>query len=330
MNTDLAINADDVHAAAKRLAGIAHRTPVVTSRTLDQRVSATVFVKCENFQRTGAFKFRGAYNAVARLDDEARRRGVAAFSSGNHAQAVALAATMTGSRSVIVMPADAPALKHTATRQYGGEVVTFNRYTDDRFEITNRLAAEQGLTVISPYDHADVIAGQGTTALELWEDIDDLDALVVPLGGGGQLSGCATLIRHIAPTTHIVGVETENGDKNRQSLRAGRPVRIPVPRTIADGVCGERTGELTFPIIQRLVDDVTTVTDEEILHAMVFLFDRMKLVAEPSGALAVAALLAGRLRLPGRRIAAIISGGNVGADRFCQLLGLDGAGGVDR
>lgn len=325
MSTEVAITVDDVHAAAQRLSGVAHRTPVLTSRTFNQKVTAEVFIKCENFQRTGAFKFRGAYNAVARLDATARSRGVIAFSSGNHAQAVALAANMIGVRSMVVMPDDTPAVKLTATRHYGADVVTFNRYTDNRFEITDQLAARHGLTVIPPYDHADVIAGQGTAALELWDDVADLDALLVPLGGGGQLAGCATVLRSIAPATRIVGVETEAGDKNRQSLRAGRRVRIPIPRTIADGVTGERTGDLTFPIIQRLVDDVVVVSDEEILHAMAFLFDRTKLVTEPSGALAAAALLAGRVHLRGR-VGMIISGGNIGVDRFCELLGRPGTG----
>lgn len=320
MTNRLAVSSDDVFAAAKRLSGVAHRTPVLTSRTLNQRTGATLFVKCENFQRVGAFKFRGAYNAVSRLDDGARRRGVIAFSSGNHAQAVALAAHVLGSRAVVVMPRDAPASKVTATAQYGAEVVMFDRYTDNRFEITDRLAAERRLTVIPPYDHRDVVAGAGTTAVELWDDVDGLDALVVPLGGGGQLAGCATVLRVIAPTTRIIGVETEAGDKNRRSLRAGQPIRIPVPRTIADGVTGERTGDVTFPIIQRLVDDVVVVTDEEILTAMKFLFDRMKIVVEPSGALAVAAMLAGRVRMLHRRVGLIVSGGNISTGLFGQLI----------
>ena len=322
MSTELAITIDDVHAAAKRLSGVAHRTPVLTCRTLNDRVSADVFVKCENLQRTGAFKFRGAYNAIARLDDDARHRGVIAFSSGNHAQAIALAATMIGSNSMVVMPADTPTLKLTATSQYGAEIVTFNRYTDNRFDITDRLAAEHRLTVIPPYDHPDVIAGQGTTALEMFDEIGEIDTLIVPLGGGGQLAGCATVARAISPRTTLIGVETEAGDKNRQSLRAGHPVRITVPRTIADGVTGEYTGTLTYPIIERHVGEVTAVTDEEILHAMAFLFDRMKLVVEPSGALAVAALLARRVQ-PSGRVGVIISGGNIGVDRFCELLGSD-------
>jgi len=320
MSTTLAITATDVHEAAERLSGIAHRTPVLTSRTLNDRVGAEVYLKCENMQRIGAFKFRGAYNAIAKLDDRSRRRGVIAFSSGNHAQAVASAATMSGTQALILMPDDAPASKLEATRQYGAEVRTFNRYTDNRFEISERLAAERGLTVIPPYDHPDVIAGQGTTAMELCDEVGPLDALIVPLGGGGQLAGCATVLRATTPGTRLIGVETEAGDKNRQSLRAGHPVRIPVPRTIADGVTGERTGELTFPIIQQFVDDVTAVTDDEIMHAMRFLFDRTKMVVEPSGALAVAALLAKRVSLSGR-IGVMISGGNISAEQFCQLLG---------
>nr|WP_030501661.1 pyridoxal-phosphate dependent enzyme [Micromonospora purpureochromogenes] len=320
MTPHLAASAEDVYAAAKRIAGVAHRTPVLTSRTLDLQVGATVFLKCENFQRAGSFKFRGAYNAIARLDNDSRRRGVVVFSSGNHAQAVACAARILGSRAVVVMPADTPPSKVTATAGYGAEIVTFDRYTDDRFTISDRLAAERGLTLIPPYDHADVIAGAGTTAVELWDDIDDLDALIVPLGGGGHLAGCATVLRTIAPTTRLVGVETEAGDKNRRSVRAGRPVFIPVPRTIADGVTGERTGLLTFPIIQRLVDEVVVVSDEEILTAMTFLSDRMKLVVEPSGALAVAALLAGRVRITRQRVGVILSGGNISADLFSDLF----------
>lgn len=315
-----AVNVEDVYAAAKRLAGVAHRTPVLTSRTLDQQVDATIFMKCENFQRVGSFKFRGAYNAIARLDVDSRRRGVIAFSPGNHAQAVAMAAHLLGSHAVVVMPADAPPSKVTATAGYGAEMVTFDRYTDDRFEISDCLRAERGLTLIPPYDHIDVIAGAGTTAVELWDDVDDLDALIVPLGGGGQLAGCATVLRAIAPTTRIVGVETKAGDKNRRSLRAGQPVLIPGPRTIADDVTGERTGMLTFPIIQRLVDDVVVVTDEEILTAMAFLFNRMKLVVEPSGALAVAALLAGRVRMTRQRVGVVLSGGNISTDLFSALL----------
>ncbi|MEV6524518.1 threo-3-hydroxy-L-aspartate ammonia-lyase [Longispora sp. NPDC051575] len=320
MSTVLSVTLDDVRAAAKRLSGVAYRTPVLTSRTLDEHVGAQVFVKCENFQRIGAFKFRGAYNAIAHLDPDDLRHGVIAFSSGNHAQAVALAARMLGTRALIVMPADTPPMKLAATQGYGARIVTFDRYTENRFEITAALAAEHHLTVIPPYDHPDVIAGAGTTGLELLEETSDLDALLVPLGGGGQLAGCATVMRAVSPRTLIIGVESQDGDKNGQSLRAGEPVRIAVPRTIADGVTGEVTGELTFPIIQRLVDEVTVASDTEIVRAMSFLFDRMKLVVEPSGALAVAALLAGRVRLPGKRVGVMISGGNVGADRFCELL----------
>ncbi|MEV6522368.1 pyridoxal-phosphate dependent enzyme [Longispora sp. NPDC051575] len=317
----VSITADHVHAAARRLHGVAHRTPVATSRTLDGRVGAEVFVKCENLQRTGSFKFRGAYNAIARLGPGALRHGVVAFSSGNHAQAVALAAAMVGTRAVLVMPTDTPELKLLAAQDHGAEVVTFDRYTEDRFAITARLAAERHLTVIPPYDHPDVIAGAGSTAVELLDQVGELDALVLPLGGGGQLAGCATLVKALAPGIRVIGVESLAGNKNRRSLDAGTPVRIHVPRTIADGVTGEVTGELTFPIIRALADDVTSVDDVEILVAMGFLFDRMKLVAEPTGALGVAALLAGKVPLAGRRIGVVISGGNVGVDRFCELLG---------
>lgn len=312
---------EDVSSAAERLAGVVHRTPLLTSRTLDERVGARVSLKCENLQRTGAFKFRGAYNAISRLAPDRLSRGVVTFSSGNHAQAVALACRMLGGPAVVVMPADAPASKVAAVRAHGAEIVTFDRYAGDRFAITAALADERGLTSIPPFDHPHVIAGQGTTAIEIVEELGQLDALLVPLGGGGQLAGCAIALSAMGTGTRLIGVETAAGDKTRRSLEVGRRVRVPVPRTIADGVTGEMPGELTFAVNRELVERVVVVDDEEIVAAMAFLFERMKLVVEPSGALAVAALLAGRVDVRGARVAAILSGGNVDLDRFCTLVG---------
>jgi len=311
----------EVEAAAARLAGVAHRTPVLHARTLDQRVGGEVVLKCENLQRAGAFKFRGAYNAIAQLDAEALRRGVVAPSSGNHAQAVALAASLLGSRAVIVMPEDAPRSKLDATRGYGAEVVTYDRYAEDRVAISERLAAERGLSLIAPFDDPRVIAGQGTAALELLEQAGPLDILVIPVSGGGLIAGSAIVADALSPQTRIVGVEPEHGDDTRRSLAEGRRVEIAVPRTIADGLAVAIPGELTFEINRRLIDEVVVVSDEEIVAAMAFLFERMKLVAEPSGATGVAALLAGRTAADGRRIGVIISGGNVDTSRFSALLG---------
>ena len=315
-----AVTVADVHAAAARLAGVADRTPVLTCPALDERVGAQVFLKCENLQRTGSFKFRGAYNAVSRLNVEQRSRGVIAFSSGNHALAVATAARMLGSTALIVMPSDAPPAKLTAVSDLGAQVVTFDRYTEDRFALTDRLAAEHGLTLIPPYDHVDVIAGAGSTTLELLDQAGPMDVLVIPLGGGGQLAGAGVVTAATSPPTRLIGVETAAGDKNRQSLRAGHRMRIPVPRTIADGVTGEIPGELTFALNQHRVSDVVVVSDEEITTAISWLFREIKVVAEPSGVLAVAALLAGQVDLPGQRVGAVVSGGNIDLHRFHALL----------
>ena len=315
------VSIEDVRAAAERLKGIAHRTPVLTSRTLDERTGATVLAKAECFQRGGAFKFRGAYNSIAALDPAVRARGVLAYSSGNHAQAIALAARLHGIPATIVMPDDAPAAKAAATAGYGAELVRYDRYTQDRAELAAALAGERGLTLIPPYDHADVIAGQGTVALELIEDAGPLDVLVVCVGGGGLVSGCATAAAALG-TDRIGGVEPEAGDDVRQSLRAGHRGTIPVPRTIADGQQTTAPGELTFPIIQRLVEDVVTVTDAEIVATMVLVFERMKVVLEPSGASALAAVLSGRIPdIAGKRVGVTLSGGNVGAARFAELVG---------
>jgi threonine dehydratase len=313
------ISLDDVRAAAARLDGVANRTPVFTSRMLDEQVGASVHVKAECFQRGGAFKFRGAYNKIASLAPDVRTRGVLAYSSGNHAQAVAIAARLLGTSATIVMPEDAPAAKLEATRGYGAEIVSYDRWTEDREEIGSRLARERGVELVRPYDDPLVMAGQGTTALELLEDVPDLDLLVVPVGGGGLAAGCATAAKAVRPEIRVVGVEPEAGDDTRRSLAAGERVHVDVPRTIADGLQAAEPGELTFEVNRRLVDEVVTVTDDEILDAMAFLFDRLKLVAEPSGAVGIAALLGGRVR--GDRIGVVISGGNVGVARFAALLG---------
>ena len=315
------ITADDVRAAAARLDGVAHRTPVLHSRTLDARTGASVYLKAECLQRGGAFKFRGAYNMISGLPAEARLRGVAAYSSGNHAQAVAIAAGMLGSTAVILMPADTPSAKLDATRGYGAEVVTYDRYREDREALGAALAGERGLTLVPPYEHPAVMAGQGTAALELLDEVPGLDLLLVPVGGGGLIAGCATAAKALAPHMRVVGVEPEAGDDTRRSLAEGRRVRIETPRTIADGQQADIPGRLTFEVNAQLVDAIELVSDADILAAMAFLFDRMKLVAEPSGASAVAALLAGRVSAPGARIGVIVSGGNVGVARFCELLG---------
>lgn len=306
--------------AAERLDGVAHRTPVFTSRTLDERVGASVFLKAESFQRSGAFKFRGAYNAVASLTAEERDRGVVTNSSGNHAQALALAATLCGTTSVIVMPEDAPASKAAATEGYGGSIVRYDRYTQKRTDITEGIAAETGRIFIPPYDHPAVMAGQGTVATELVDQVSDLDAMVVCLGGGGLLAGCATALAAIRPEASIFGVEPEAGDDHRRSRQADQIVAIEVPVTIADGQQTEAPGELTWPVNNALVEDFLVVTDDEIRQTMRFLFERMKLVVEPSGASALAALFSGAVDLGGARVGVTISGGNVDADRFHQLL----------
>ncbi|MER7083256.1 threo-3-hydroxy-L-aspartate ammonia-lyase [Saccharopolyspora kobensis] len=310
----------DVQDAAERLEGIAHRTPVVTSSTLDELVGAEVFLKCENFQRMGAFKFRGAYNAISRLSPEQLRRGVVAYSSGNHAQAVALASRLLGTTAVILMPADAPAAKLAATRGYGAEVITFDRYTADRAELAGKLAEERGLALIPPYEHPHVMAGQGTAVLELLAETGPLDALVVPVSGGGLVAGCATAAKALHPDVRVIGVEPDTADDTRRSLAAGERVSVPVSRTIADGLAVGTPGELTFAVNQRLVDEIAVVTDDEIRAAMRLAFERLKLVVEPSGAVGIAALLAGRISAASR-VGVVVSGGNVGVERFAELLG---------
>ena len=310
----------DVEAAARRLDGIANRTPVVTSRTLDERVGAEVHLKAECFQRGGAFKFRGAYNKISSLPEESLRRGVVAFSSGNHAQAVAIASQLVGTTATILMPADAPPAKVDATRGYGAEIVTYDRWSEDRDALGAQLAHDRGLELVRPYDDPLVMAGQGTTALELLEEVPELDVLVVPVGGGGLIAGCATAAKALRPGISIVGVEPEAGDDTRRSLAAGERVRLEVPKTIADGLQATVPGELTFEVNRERVDEIVAVSDAEILDAMAFLFDRLKLVTEPSGAVGVAALLAARVAV-GPRVGVVISGGNVGVARFAELLG---------
>ncbi|MFD8371193.1 threo-3-hydroxy-L-aspartate ammonia-lyase [Streptomyces sp. NPDC059688] len=319
MAAALPVTFDDIREAAVRLDGVAHRTPVLTSRTLDARVGAEVFIKCENFQRVGAFKIRGAYNAAAQLTPRQLAKGIAAYSSGNHAQATALAARELGTSAVILMPEDAPRSKREATAGYGAEIVTYDRYTEDRTALGEALAEERGLALIPPYDHPHVIAGQGTAALELLDETGPLDALLVPVGGGGLVAGSAIAAKALHPRVRVVGVEPEAGDDTKRSLESGARVTVPVPRTIADGQALPTPGEITFTINQRLVDAVALVTDEEIIDAMRFAFERLKIVLEPSGATALAALLAGRLDLP-PRIGVIASGGNIDAERFSRLM----------
>ncbi len=315
------IDLDDVRRAAVTLEGVAHRTPVMTSRTLDQLVGARVSLKVEALQRGGAFKFRGAYNAISRLDAGVRAQGVCAVSSGNHAQAVAIAAGLCQTRAVILMPSDAPALKRAATEGYGAEVISFDRYADDREALVRSLAAERGLALVHPFDNPLVMAGQGTCALELLEQAGGgLDALLVPVGGGGLISGCATVVKALAPDTRVVGVEPAASDDVVRSLASGRRERVTVGVTIADGQQTPAPGELTWPVIKRLVDEAVTVTDAQIIAAMRVLFERLKLVVEPSGACALAALLAGVVRCPGQRVGVILSGGNIGASAFGALL----------
>jgi threo-3-hydroxy-L-aspartate ammonia-lyase len=327
----LAIDYADVQAAAARLAGVAHRTPVRSSRTANERTGAQLFFKCENFQRMGAFKFRGAYNALAQFSAAQRHSGVIAFSSGNHAQAIALSARLLGMPSVIVMPKDSPAAKLAATRGYqqgqegqegqaGSEVVLYDRYTEDREAIGRQLAQERGMTLIPPYNHAHVMAGQGTAAAELLEDVPGLDTLLVCVGGGGLIAGCAVAAHALQPGIAVIGVEPEAGNDTQQSLALGRIVHIDTPKTIADGAQTQASGSLTFPVIQRCVNRIATVTDAQLVSSMRFFAERMKMVVEPTGCLAAAAALEGVLDLRGQRVGVIISGGNVDLDRYAAFL----------
>ena len=311
----------DVVAASERLQGVAHRTPVLTSATADARSGARLFFKCENFQRMGAFKFRGAYNAIARLTPAQRQAGVVTFSSGNHAQAIALAARLQGVSATIIMPLDAPAAKRAATEGYGGKVLTYDRYREDREAVARRVQQETGATLIAPYDNFDVIAGQGTAAKELFEETGALDYLVVCLGGGGLLAGSALSAAALSPGCKVIGVEPEAGNDGQQSLRAGQVVKIATPSSIADGAHTTHLGELTFPIIQQKVQEIVTVSDAQLIDTMRFFAERMKIVVEPTGCLSAAAVLHGLAGAAGARVGVIVSGGNVDLRAYAGLLG---------
>jgi threonine dehydratase len=321
MNEDgLPVGYQDIAAAARQIAGVANKTPVLTSRTVDARVGSRVFFKCENFQRTGSFKFRGAYNAMSRLSADERRRGVITSSSGNHAQAVALAGRLLGIRATIVMPPDASEVKRAATHGYGAEIVTLERTDLTLEEFAAQLAAERGLLNIHPFDHPHVIAGQGTVGAELFEQAGPLDLLLVPCGGGGQLSGCALAARALAPACRVVGIEPETADHAARSLRTKTLQAVRTPATIADGARVPSLGQLTFRVVLECVSDIGTVSDASLRRAMSFIWERMKLVVEPTGALAAAALLEGAITAPGARVGVVLSGGNVDLSRAGQLL----------
>ena len=317
---NLSISHADIEAAAERLGGVAHRTPVVTSHTANERTGAQLFFKCENLQRMGAFKFRGAYNALSQFTREQRKGGVVAFSSGNHAQAIALSARLIGMPATIVMPTDAPQMKIDATRGYGAEVQLYDRYKEDREAIGRNLADERGMTLIPPFDHPHVMAGQGTAALELIQDAGALDVLLVCVGGGGLISGCAVAAKHALPQCRVIGVEPATGNDVQQSLRRGEIVHIEVPKTIADGAQTQAPGRLTFPVIQALVDDILTVTDQQLVSTMRFFAERMKMVVEPTGCLAAAAALEGVVDVSNKKVGVILSGGNISVDRYAELL----------
>ena len=318
--SNLPISFDDIVNAHERIRGAAQHTPVLTSSTINEKTGAQLFFKCENFQRMGAFKFRGAYNALSQFTKEQKNKGVVAFSSGNHAQAVALSAKLLGMRAVIVMPTDAPEIKVQATKGYGAEVVFYDRYKEDREEIGRNLAAKEGLTLIPPYDHPHVMAGQGTAAKELIEDAGELDMLFVPLGGGGLLSGCATATKAINPGCLVYGVEPEAGNDGQQSFQSGKIIHIETPRTIADGAQTQHLGNYTFPVIRENVDDILTVTDPELVEMMKFFAGRMKIVVEPTGCLGAAAAVSGKIDIKGKRVGVILSGGNVDMIKFADFI----------
>jgi threonine dehydratase len=320
MNITTNLQFSDVQQAAKRIHGAAHRTPVMTSRTADKIAGAELFFKCENLQRIGAFKFRGAYNALSQFSAEQRSNGVLTFSSGNHAQAIALSASLLGIRSAIIMPEDAPEAKIRATKGYGAEVITYNRYTEDREEIARRLAEERKMTLIPPYDHADVICGQGTAAMELFEDVGELDVLLVCLGGGGLLAGSALAASGLSPKCKVVGVEPELGNDGQQSLRKGEIVHIAVPDTIADGAKVTHIGQRNFQVIQRHVDDIVTVPDAQLIETMKFFAERMKLVVEPTGCLGAAAAFHQAYPVSGKKVGIILSGGNIDLPVLAKFL----------
>lgn len=316
----LAISFDDVKSAAEVLKGVANRTPVVTSRSFNERAGCKVCFKCENMQRIGAFKFRGAYNALSRLSEAEKTRGVVTHSSGNHAQGIALAAKLLGISATIAMPSDAPASKLAATRGYGAKVVLYDRQLDERAEVADKLVREHGLTMIHPYDHPHIMAGQGTAALELLEDVPDLDILVGPIGGGGLLSGCATAAKALKPDIRIFGVETEPSNDWWQSFRKNERVWIPPPDTIADGMRTQQPGALTFPVIREKVEDILLVSDAQVIETLKFMLLRMKILVEPTGAVAPAALFHGLVDSPGAKVGVLISGGNIDAALLAELI----------
>ena len=316
----LAVTYEDVARAAQLLEGVAHRTPVLTSRQADQIAAASLFFKCENFQRVGAFKFRGAYNAIRQLSSEQQRRGVVAFSSGNHAQAVALAGQMLDVKVCIVMPHDAPKMKIAATRGYGAEVVIYQRGVEDREVVADRIVAERSLALIPPFDHPQVIAGQGTAAKELFEEVGELDYLFVCTGGGGLLSGSAIAAAQLSPNCVVIGVEPEAGNDVQLSLRSGTPVHIALPVTIADGAQTQQVGKLAFPILQAYVNDIVTVTDAQLCTQMRFFAERMKMVVEPTGCLAAAAVMHKIVDVAGARVGVIVSGGNADTEAFGRFI----------
>jgi threonine dehydratase len=305
------VNFEDVLSAAERIEGVAHRTPVARSRLLNEVFGAEVFLKCENLQRVGAFKFRGAYNAVSQLSDEEKRRGVITHSSGNHAQALALVCRLLGVKATIVMPQDAPAMKLAATRDYGAEIVVYDTAKETREAISGRLAAEHGYALVPPYDHPHVVAGQGTAALELFQDVSELDYLFVPCGGAGLLSGCAIAAKSLSPRCKVIGVEPAAGDDATRSFKTGALQTVHNPQTIADGARTPYLGKITFPLVQRYVEDMMTVSDADLVRAMYFVWTRMKLVVEPTGVLGLAAAYNHRYPLAGKRVGVVISGGNV-------------------
>jgi threonine dehydratase len=318
------ITVDDIRAAAERIKGEAHRTPVHTSRTLDAHCGASVFFKCESFQRVGAFKFRGGFNALSQFTPEQRKAGVLTYSSGNHAQAIALAGKLLGIPAVIVMPDDAPAVKLRATRGYGAEVVLYDKHEQTREDLGAKLANERSLTLIPPYDHPHIIAGQGTVALELHEQVPNLDVLLAPCGGGGLLSGCAVVTKALRPGCKVIGVEPTAADDATRSFKSGELQTVHNPETVADGARTPSLGKLTFPLIRANVDDIVTVDDAAIIQAMRFIWERTKLVVEPTGALAYAALHTGVLKFPGKGVGVVISGGNVDLDALPGLFGISG------
>ncbi|MBD2168751.1 threo-3-hydroxy-L-aspartate ammonia-lyase [Calothrix membranacea FACHB-236] len=321
MQKDNSVTINDVQAAQKQLLGIAHLTPVLTSTTVNERTHSQVFFKCENFQRTGAFKFRGAYNALAQLSAAQKHKGVLTFSSGNHAQAIALAGKLLNIPATIVMPDDAPAVKQTATRGYGAEIILYNRHTTNREELAQNLASDRNLTLIPPYDHPHIIAGQGTAALELITEVGELDLLLVPCGGGGLISGCAIAAKALSPNCRVIGVEPELADDATRSFHSKTLQTVTNPNTIADGARTPYLGKLTFPLVLNYVDDMVTVSESAIISTMLFIWERLKIVVEPTGILAAAALLAGVVKAPGAKIGVIISGGNVDLGQIGRLMG---------